>query len=221
MACWRGSPLRPRDGTGDGTVSGSEDDDSDADADPYVTSAQRAVARLHRECVSLETRLREREDATLAERARLSRRERDVKLAYARKAVRHLSSSLRRRALLAWVLYLDDVVKTRRLLRRAATKMRLLRASAAFESWVEYARLRRASRAERRLRELQRRAEEAEAAEMAARRAKAAAAAKAAETASLVADAEAREARARAEVEAMRSRSIKPHAKSGSDSDAE
>jgi hypothetical protein len=215
------------EGEDDGTVSGSDDDydGSGDDADPSVTSARRAVARLHRQCASLETRLRTREDAARNERARLSRRERDFKLAYARKAVRHLSSSLSRRALLAWVLYLDDAVKTRRLLRRAATKMRLRCASRAFESWVEYARLRRASRAERRLRDLQRRAEEAEAAEMEARRLKAAAAAKAAETASLVADAEAREKRARAEVEAMRSRSMKgiqgERDTIGSDSDAE
>jgi hypothetical protein len=215
------------EGEDDGTVSGSDDDydGSGDDADPSVTSARRAVARLHRQCASLETRLRTREDAARNERARLSRRERDFKLAYARKAVRHLSSSLSRRALLAWVLYLDDAVKTRRLLRRAATKMRLRCASRAFESWVEYARLRRASRAERRLRDLQRRAEEAEAAEMEARRLKAAAAAKAAETASLVADAEARERRARAEVEAMRSRSMKgiqgKRESIGSDSDAE
>ena len=60
------------DGTGDGTVSGSEDDDSDADADPYVTSARCAVARLHRECVSLETRLRERE-TPLSPNARVCR----------------------------------------------------------------------------------------------------------------------------------------------------
>ena len=99
-----------------------------------------------------------------------------------------------------------EATRRRRLLRRAATKMRLRLASAAFESWLEYARMRRESRAERRLRDLEKRAEQAEALEMEARRAKAAAAAKAAETASLVADAEAREARARREVEAMRSR---------------
>ena len=60
---------------------------------------------------------------------------------------------------------------------------------------------------------------------MEARRLSAAAAAKAAETASLVADAEARERRARAEVEAMRSRDIKgiqgKRESTGSDSDAE
>ena len=187
------------------------DDESDDEADdgflqPETREARRAVARLYRECAALETKLRAREDIAEAEHSALSRRERETKLAYARKAIRHLSSSLRRRALLAWVLYLDEATRRRRLLRRAATKMRLRLASAAFESWLEYARMRRESRAERRLRELQKRAEQAEALEMEARRAKAAAAAKAAETASLVADAEAREARARREVEAMRSR---------------
>jgi hypothetical protein len=173
---------------------------------PETRAARRAVARLHHECAALETKLRAQEDIAEAEHSALSLRERETKLAYARKAIRHLSSSLRRRALLAWVLYLDEATRRRRLLRRAATKMRLRAASAAFESWLEYARMRRESRAERRLRELQKRAEQAEALEMEARRAKAAAAAKAAETASLVADAEAREARARREVEAMRSR---------------
>ena len=184
----------------------SDDEADDGDLQPETREARRAVARLHRECAALETKLRAREDTVDAEHSALSRRERETKLAYARKAIRHLSSSLRRRALLAWVLYLDEATRRRRLLRRAATKMRLRLASAAFESWLEYARMRRESRAERRLRELQKRAEQAEALEMEARRAKAAAAAKAAETASLVADAEAREARARREVEAMRSR---------------
>jgi hypothetical protein len=184
----------------------SDDEADDGDLQPETREARRAVARLHRECAALETKLRAREDIAEAEHSALSRRERETKLAYARKAIRHLSSSLRRRALLAWVLYLDEATRRRRLLRRAATKMRLRLASAAFESWLEYARMRRESRAERRLRELQKRAEQAEALEMEARRAKAAAAAKAAETASLVADAEAREARARREVEAMRSR---------------
>ena len=184
----------------------SDDEADDGFLQPETREARRAVARLYRECAALETKLREREDIAEAEHSALSRRERETKLAYARKAIRHLSSSLRRRALLAWVLYLDEATRRRRLLRRAATKMRLRLASAAFESWLEYARMRRESRAERRLRELQKRAEQAEALEMEARRAKAAAAAKAAETASLVADAEAREARARREVEAMRSR---------------
>jgi hypothetical protein len=189
---------------------GVESDDEASSDDgffhPETRAARRAVARLHRECAALETKLRAREDIAEAEHSALSRRERERKLAYARKAIRHLSSSLRRRALLAWVLYLDEATRRRRLLRRAATKMRLRLASAAFESWLEYARMRRESRAERKLRELRKRAEQAEALEMEARRAKAAAAAKAAETASLVADAEAREARARREVEAMRSR---------------
>ena len=202
------SADRDRDPDPDSREFESDDEASSDDGffHPETRAARRAVARLHRECAALETKLRAREDIVSAEHSALSRREREIKLAYARKAIRHLSSSLRRRALLAWVLYLDEATRRRRLLRRAATKMRLRLASAAFESWLEYARMRRESRAERKLRDLQKRAEQAEALEMEARRAKAAAAAKAAETASLVADAEAREARARREVEAMRSR---------------
>ena len=203
---------------GDDGDEGDEDDD-DASFDPETSAARRAVVRLHRQCATVEAKLHAREAALEDERARLSRRERELESARARKAARHLSSSMRRRALLAWVLYLDAAVKRRRLLRRAATKMRLRATSAAFESWLEYARLRRASRAERRLEALRRRAEQAEALEMEARRAKAAAAAKAAETASLVADAEAREARARREVEAMRASGRANAAGPGSDSE--
>ncbi len=104
-------------------------------------------------------------------------------------------------------MYLDSVVKERRVLKKCAARMRARTTTKAFEAWLEYRRLRVERRAEKRLVELQRRADEAERLEMEARRMKAQAAAKAAETASLVADAEARETAARAEVTALKLRS--------------
>ena len=132
----------------------SDDEADDGFLQPETREARRLVARLYRECAALETKLREREDIAEAEHSALSRRERETKLAYARKAIRHLSSSLRRRALLAWVLYLDEATRRRRLLRRAATKMRL-RWRRRRSILPEYARMRRESRAERRLRDLE------------------------------------------------------------------
>jgi len=217
-------------GVGVGTFSGAEhtrerdskneneterDDPTDDPTDLDELDAARAtIARLHRECLVLEGRLafryektRERESTNETRIAEFAEREAEVKRKHARKAVVHLKCQMKRRAVLGWVLYLDSVVKERRVLKKCAAGMRARTTTKAFEAWLEYRRLRVERRAEKRLVELQRRADEAERLEMEARRMKAQAAAKAAETASLVADAEARETAARAEVTALKLRS--------------
>ena len=181
----------------------------DPSLDPSLHAARATIARLHKECQVLEGRVTFKEEQKQKQLEELTEREKEIKLKFARKAVRHLSQQLKRRAVLAWVLYLDAAVKERRILKKCAMRMKMRTTSSAFEAWLEYGRLRREHRAEKRVRELQKRAADAEKLEMEARKMKAAAAAKAAETASLVADAEAREQAARAEVDELKMKSAK------------
>ena len=162
------------------------------------------IERLHRECAVIEGRLKFRHDARRRRLADAEAREEANRRARLAKAARHLSLSLRRRALLGWVLELDAAQRRRRILRKAATRMRLRTTSRAFEAWLEFRRLRAEARAERRMRELEARAAAAAEAEAEARRAKEEAAEAAARAAALVADAEEREARARAEAAELR-----------------
>ena len=162
------------------------------------------IERLHRECAVIEGRLKFRHDERRRRLADAEAKEETNRRARLAKATRHLSISLKRRALLGWVLELDAAQRRRRLLRKATTRARLRTTSRAFETWLEFRRLRAEARAERRLRELEARAAAAAEAEAEARRAKEEAAEAAAKAAALVAEAEEREARARDEAAQLR-----------------
>ena len=146
-----------------------------------------AVARLARECAVLEGRIKHRVERRAAEA-----NERRL-----RRAARHFVFSLERRALLAWITALDEAHRRRRVMRKAAARMRLRLVSAGFEAWCEFARLRAEARAERRMRFLEAKAEAAAKAEAEAVRAREEAADEARRAASAVEAAEAREREAR------------------------
>jgi hypothetical protein len=146
-----------------------------------------AVARLARECAVLEGRIKHRVERRAAEA-----NERRL-----RRAARHFVFSLERRALLAWITALDEAHRRRRVMRKAAARMRLRLVSAGFEAWCEFARLRAEARAERRMRFLEAKAEAASKAEAEAVRAREEAAGEARRAASAVEAAEAREREAR------------------------
>ena len=155
---------------------------------PLDPSPERvAVARLARECAVLEGRIKHRVERRAAEA-----NERRL-----RRAARHFVFSLERRALLAWITALDEAHRRRRVMRKAAARMRLRLVSAGFEAWCEFARLRAEARAERRMRFLEAKAEAAAKAEAEAVRAREEAADEARRAASAVEAAEAREREAR------------------------
>ena len=113
----------------------SADDPTTAD-DGFLqpeTREARRLRRVHRECAALETSCANAKTSPRLNTRLYPTRTRD-QTAYARKTIA-TSSSLRRRALLAWVLYLDEATR-RGVFCAARHQMRLRLASAAFESWL-------------------------------------------------------------------------------------
>ena len=203
-------------------VGGDGDDKAASDkADPGVAKKfddERAgdaelrwrVERLDRECAILEGRLAFREDEKTRELRAMREKETANAARRVKKSIWHFATSLKRRALLAWVLELDEATRRKRLLRKALARMRMRTLSDSFEGWLEFRRKAKEQRLERKVAELERRAAAAEAAEVAAQRDREAARREAEEKAASLAEAEAREAEARREVAAIRGEDAEP-----------
>ena len=168
------------------------------------------VERLDRECAILEGRLAFREDEKTRELRAMREKETANAARRVKKSIWHFATSLKRRALLAWVLELDEATRRKRLLRKALARMRMRTLSDSFEGWLEFRRKAKEQRLERKVAELERRAAAAEAAEVAAQRDREAARREAEEKAASLAEAEAREAEARREVAAIRGEDAEP-----------
>ena len=171
---------------------------------------RRRVERLDRECAILEGRLAFREDEKTRELRAMREKETANAARRVKKSIWHFATSLKRRALLAWVLELDEATRRKRLLRKALARMRMRTLSDSFEGWLEFRRKAKEQRLERKVAELERRAAAAEAAEVAAQRDREAARREAEEKAASLAEAEAREAEARREVAAIRGEDAEP-----------
>ena len=168
------------------------------------------VERLDRECAVLEGRLAFREDQKTRELRVMKDKETTDAARRVKKSIWHFATSVKRRALLAWVLELDEATRRKRLLRKALTRMKMRTLSDSFEGWVEFRRKAKEQRLERKVAELERRAAAAEAAEAEAQREGEAARKDAQEKAATLAEAEAREAEARREVDEIRGEGAEP-----------
>jgi len=168
------------------------------------------VERLDRECAVLEGRLAFREDQKTRELRVMKEKETADAARRVKKSIWHFATSVKRRALLAWVLELDEATRRKRLLRKALARMKMRTLSDSFEGWVEFRRKAKEQRLERKVAELERRAAAAEAAEAEAQREGEAARKDAQEKAATLAEAEAREAEARREVDEIRGEGAEP-----------
>ena len=168
------------------------------------------VERLDRECAVLEGRLAFREDQKTRELRVMKEKEAADAARRVKKSIWHFATSVKRRALLAWVLELDEATRRKRLLRKALARMKMRTLSDSFEGWVEFRRKAKEQRLERKVAELERRAAAAEAAEAEAQREGEAARKDAEEKAVTLAEAEAREAEARREVDEIRGEGAEP-----------
>jgi hypothetical protein len=168
------------------------------------------VERLDRECAVLEGRLAFREDQKTRELRVMKEKEAADAARRVKKSIWHFATSVKRRALLAWVLELDEATRRKRLLRKALARMKMRTLSDSFEGWVEFRRKAKEQRLERKVAELERRAAAAEAAEAEAQREGEAARKDAQEKAATLAEAEAREAEARREVDEIRGEGAEP-----------
>ena len=168
------------------------------------------VERLDRECAILEGRLAFREDEKTRELMAMREKETADAARRVKKSIWHFATSLKRRALLAWVLELDEATRRKRLLRKALARMRMRTLSDSFEGWLEFRRKAKEQRLERKVAELERRAAAAEAAEVAAQRDRDDARREAEDKAAALAEAEAREAEARREVATIRGEDAEP-----------
>ena len=168
------------------------------------------VERLDRECAVLEGRLAFREDQKTRELRVMKEKETADAARRGKKSIWHFATSVKRRALLAWVLELDEATRRKRLLRKALARMKMRTLSDSFEGWVEFRRKAKEQRLERKVAELERRAAAAEAAEAEAQREGEAARKDAQEKAATLAEAEAREAEARREVDEIRGEGAEP-----------
>ncbi len=168
------------------------------------------VERLDRECAILEGRLAFREDEKTRELMAMREKETADAARRVKKSIWHFATSLKRRALLAWVLELDEATRRKRLLRKALARMRMRTLSDSFEGWLEFRRKAKEQRLERKVAELERRAAAAEAAEVAAQRDRDDARREAEDKAAALAEAEAREAEARHEVATIRGEDAEP-----------
>ena len=121
-----------------------------------------------------------------------------------------LCPSLKRRALLAWVLELDEATRRKRLLRKALARMRMRTLSDSFEGWLEFRRKAKEQRLERKVAELERRAAAAGQPRSRRRGTGTARGGRPRDKAAALAEAEAREAEARHEVATIRGEDAEP-----------
>lgn len=193
-------------------VAGGQNDESARDVSPTRADDELRfrVERLDRECAVLEGRLAFREDQKTRELRVMKEKETADAARRVKKSIWHFATSVKRRALLAWVLELDEATRRKRLLRKALARMKMRTLSDSFEGWVEFRRKAKEQRLERKVAELERRAAAAEAAEAEAQREGEAARKDAQEKAATLAEAEAREAEARREVDEIRGEGAEP-----------
>ena len=208
----REESLTERRAGGDGECDASETGVAKKFEDERAGDAELRwrVERLDRECAILEGRLAFREDEKTRELMAMREKETADAARRVKKSIWHFATSLKRRALLAWVLELDEATRRKRLLRKALARMRMRTLSDSFEGWLEFRRKAKEQRLERKVAELERRAAAAEAAEVAAQRDREAARREAEEKAASLAEAEAREAEARREVATIRGEDAEP-----------